>query len=213
VWVSEEDRRAFPALNGATSHRVIPIAVDTRDRTPIERPSPFRVTFLGGIHWPPNAEGVRWFARNAWPRISRTIPGAVLTIVGKGSLGTLGTNGTSSNVALTGYLPDGELSRVLAETAVFIVPLLTGAGMRVKILDAWSWGLPIVSTTIGAEGVHAVNGDNMLIADGADAFATEVIRVLQDRSLATRLAAQGRDTVESFYDWRSVYQAWDTVYH
>jgi glycosyltransferase involved in cell wall biosynthesis len=213
VWVSDEDRQAFPALNGAASHQVIPIAVDTKSRTPIRRSCPFRVTFLGGIHWPPNAEGVRWFARHAWPHVLRAVPNAVLTVVGKGSVGTLGTNTTASNVVVTGYLSDTELSQVLVETAVFVVPLLTGAGMRVKILDAWSWGLPIVSTTVGAEGVRATHGENMLIADHADQFATEVIRVLQDGALATRLSTSGRDTVESLYDWRSVYQAWDRVYH
>ncbi len=98
------------------------------------------------------------------------------------------------------------------ETAAFIVPLQAGGGMRVKILDAWSWGLPVISTTIGAEGLHATSGENLLIADSAAGFAEAVQRVLAERALADRLSRMGRATVETHYDWQSAYPAWDRVY-
>jgi len=145
-----------------------------------------------------------------WPTVAAAVPGAVFTVIGKGPLGPLGPAAYRSRVDVTGYLPDVE-SR-LAETAAFIVPLKTGAGMRVKILDAWCWALPIVSTSIGAEGIRTEAGANILLADEADAFANSVIGVLTDPSLAKRLADNGRATVETLYDWRVVYQAWDRVY-
>ena len=208
VWVTEEDRAAFPQSPGARRHdAVIPIAVDPAAVHPVQRRNPFRVTFLGGIHWPPNAEGVTWFSERVWPIVASAVPDAVFTVIGKGSPGRLRR---LPGVSVAGYVPD--LGPLLAETAVFVVPLLTGAGMRVKILDAWCWGLPVVSTSIGAEGLAAAHGENILIADAPDAFAGHVVRILRDGREASRIGENGRATVEAQYDWRQVYRAWDSIY-
>ena len=208
VWVTEEDRAAFPPARGAGRRdAVIPIAVDPAASQPIVRQRPFRVTFLGGLHWPPNAEAVRWFVDRVWPAVTAAVPDCVLTVIGKGSPGRFRD---TSSIAVTGYVPD--LHPYLAETAAFVVPLLTGAGMRVKILDAWCWALPVVSTSIGAEGLSAVHGENLLIADDPDAFAAHLVRILRDGREAARIARNGRATVETLYDWRKVYSAWDSVY-
>src|SRR5262249_3731350 len=156
--------------------------------------------------WPPNEEGVVWFAENIWPRIAKALPDAVLTLIGK--RGSRALDG--ARIEVTGYVDDPR--PYLSETAVFIVPLLSGAGMRVKILDAWCWGLPIVSTTVGAEGLKAMHGENLLIADEADSFAEAVISAAQNRQTAERLADNGRTTVETHYDWKRIYPAWDRVY-
>ena len=84
--------------------------------------------------------------------------------------------------------------------------------MRVKILDAWCWGLPIVSTSIGAEGITIRAGENMLVADSAEAFGQAVRRVLGDRELTDRLRRNGRRWIEDNYDWQKTYTAWDDVY-
>jgi glycosyltransferase involved in cell wall biosynthesis len=111
---------------------------------------------------------------------------------------------------VTGYVP--ELAPYLAQTSVFIVPLRAGGGMRVKIIDAWAWGLPIVSTSIGAEGIDIETGENILIGDTPEALAEAVVRVLRDPALGERLRTQGRAWVESHYNWRNAYRAWDEVY-
>lgn len=212
VWVSQDDRDAFPGLIEAHGpHAVIPIAVDPSARPAMPRPSPFRVTFLGGLHWPPNADGVRWFAEHVWPAVARAVPGAVFTVIGRGTLGQLGPAEYRARIDVTGYVADP--CRYVEETAVFVVPLRTGAGMRVKILDAWCWGLPIVSTRIGAEGLEVVDGENLLVADEAPLFADRVVALLTDPVLARRVSVNGRATVESSYDWRRVYHAWNQVYH
>mgnify|MGYP001091549445 FL=1 len=84
--------------------------------------------------------------------------------------------------------------------------------MRVKIVEAWRWGLPIVSTSLGAEGIEYVDGEHLLIADDPASFAAAVLRLLQDPALNKCLRGSGRRWVEQHYDWRSVYPAWDTVY-
>jgi glycosyltransferase involved in cell wall biosynthesis len=134
------------------------------------------------------------------------LPEAVLTVIGKNPPAGLAGEG----VEVTGYVTD--LMPYLAETAAFIVPLHAGGGMRVKILDAWSWGLPVVSTTIGAEGIETQHEKNILIADTAPAFAQAVIRVLREPTLAQQLAQGGRQTVIEKYDWQKIYSAWDEVY-
>jgi glycosyltransferase involved in cell wall biosynthesis len=110
-----------------------------------------------------------------------------------------------------GFVPDP--TDVIAESRVFVVPLLAGGGMRVKILDAWIWGLPIVSTTIGAEGILKNPGEDILIADEPKEFAAEVVRVLKDPALAYKLREKGRASVEMYYDWQQVYQRLDDVYN
>lgn len=208
VWVSEDDRVAFPPRGASPRReRVIPIGVDPSVNTPVERNRPFRVTFLGGIHWPPNAEAVRWFARHVWPQVAADVPDCVFTVIGKGPSSGLGL---ASRMVVTGYVPDPV--PYLEETSVFVVPLLTGAGMRVKILDAWSWALPVVSTRIGAEGLAYTDGEDILIGEGPVAFAEHVVRLLRDDREARRIGENGRATVEARYDWRKIYAAWDGVY-
>ncbi|MFW6183645.1 MAG: glycosyltransferase family 4 protein [Chloroflexota bacterium] len=219
AWVSEEDRQAVfnsaangHRLNATATHTVIPICVDPDSKPPISRnANACRVTFLGGLHWPPNAEGVAWFYENVWPTVRRAAPQAMLTIIGKDPPPPLAHAAhDDATIDVTGYVDDPL--PYLQETAAFIVPLSAGGGMRVKIIDAWSWALPIVSTRIGAEGVCYEDGHNLLIADQADDFAAAVLRLLQQPQLATKLAANGRATVTNHYDWRAVYRAWDAIY-
>ncbi len=210
IWVTEEDRRALGGGTGRNgSEAVIPIAVDCRARQPLRRRSPFRVTFVGGMHWPPNTEGVLWFAREVWPFIARRAPQAVFTVIGRRPPATV--RRLSSQVDATGYVEDPE--KYLSETAAFVVPLRSGAGMRVKILDAWCWGLPVVSTSLGAEGLRAAGGENLMLGDSPASFAEAVIQVLSDRECARNLSESGRATVETFYDWPKIYPAWDKIYH
>jgi glycosyltransferase involved in cell wall biosynthesis len=147
-----------------------------------------------------------WFAERVLPQVRQQVPEAAFTVIGKNPPAGLEGEG----VEITGYAIDPR--PYLAETAVFIVPLHAGGGMRVKILDAWCWGLPIVSTTIGAEGIDITPRQDILIADTAEAFAGAVIDVFKDRSLAERLGQYGRRTVREKYDWRVVYSSWDDVY-
>ncbi len=214
VWVTDEDRKA---LSGNEQDLIgdltIPICVDTEEKAVISRgPEAKRVTFLGGLHWPPNAEGILWFAREVWSRVHAEMPEAVLTVIGKAPPGSLhAQDAPVPNLEVTGYVDD--VTEYLAETAVFIVPLHAGGGMRVKIIDAWSWGLPIVSTSIGAEGVLYEDGKNLLIGDTPEAFAQAVLSMLRDPEWANHIAGNGRHTAETAYEWRKVYQAWDAIYH
>ncbi len=219
VFVAREDKAALGVDRACTQKserstgtRLIPICVDTRDEhvvRSVERPS--AITHLGTMFWPPNVEGVLWFAREVMPRVLAQAPEAELVIIGKNPPREVQALARGSpSVRVTGYVSDP--TPLLAQTAAFIVPLRAAGGMRVKILDAWCWGLPVVSTTIGAEGIDVTDGYDILIADDAEAFAAAVARLLLDGELAQRLRTNGRRTVEERYDWRKVYADWDAVY-
>lgn len=213
VWVTAQDRAAVEqaaAPDTLPPSTVIPICVDVQVKRPIARhPGAHRVTFLGGLHWPPNAAGLQWFFRRVWPEVHREVPDAVLTVIGRDPPPELAA-APREHLDITGYVDDP--TPYLRDTAAFIVPLHAGGGMRVKIVDAWAWGVPVVSTTIGAEGLAYRAGENLLIEDSETGFAAAVVRLLQDVELQRRLAAAGRQTAEQHYDWHTVYPAWDQVY-
>ena len=193
----------------------IPICVDTQAVMPVSPRSGAKdVLHLGTMFWLPNVEGVLWFAREVWPKVVAQVPQATFTIAGKNPPAEIqalaASQNGSSSVQVTGYVPDPQ--PYLERAGVFIVPLLSGGGMRVKIVDAWRWGLPVVSTSIGAEGISCRDGENILIADGIMAFTQAVVRVLCDPALAQRLRENGRRWVEAHYEWRSVYSQWDSIY-
>ncbi len=216
VWVTQEDvaemaRVASPDAPVPVS-AIIPICVDAFDAPPIAPRVPARrITFLGGLHYPPNAQGVLWFARNVMPLVLAQVPDARLTVIGKQPPAELAQcNLPAANLEATGYVDDP--TPWLAETAAFIVPLLAGGGMRVKIIDGWRWGLPIVSTTVGAEGIEYTPDEQLLRADSPADFADAVIALLNDEVRRRSLAAAGRAWVEKHYHWRTVYAAWVDLY-
>lgn len=219
VWVTREDyeavqRQALGSQRRLPNSAIIPICGDPEATPMINRkPDARRVTFLGGLHYPPNAQGVLWFAGQVFPRVLAQAPDAVLTVIGKNPPKEILHSQfpiPPANLEAAGYVADPH--PYLEETAVFVVPLLAGGGMRVKIVDAWLWGLPIVSTTIGAEGIQVQPGENILIADTSQDMAEAVIRLLQNPGEGQRLARSGRQWAEQHYDWRIVYRLWDQVY-
>ena len=216
VWVTREDYDAVAAAapQGATiaNSGIIPICIDTASQPALKRDRhACRITFLGGLHYPPNAQGVLWFAEHIFPKVMAQAPDAVLTVIGKQPPAELAhLNIPSANLEVTGYVDDPK--PYLAETRAFIVPLLAGGGMRVKILDAWCWGLPIVSTTVGAEGIATTPEQDILLADEPDQFGAHVVCLLQNAQLGDRIAMGGRRSAEQQYDWHNVYKAWDHVY-
>ncbi len=213
TWVTQEDLQAVAGAagsvwNGWGAQPVIPICIDTDEVQPVVQvgcePG---VLFVGGMHWPPNAEGVRWFVREVWPLVRAKLPKAVFYAVGKSPPEELRD---VPGVVAPGYIED--VLPYWERSCAFVVPLKAGGGMRVKILDAWARRLPVISTSVGAEGLAYQDGLDILIADDARSFAEQVIRTMQDAELAQRVAQGGRETVQRTYDWRVAYEKWGSIY-
>lgn len=213
VCVAEQDRWALQnqQLTGL-NFTIIPICVDPAVQPLVSRVSrPCAITHIGTMFWPPNAEGVLWFAREVFPHVLTRIPEATFVIVGKNPPEEIrALTAKNHKIKVIGYAP--HLEPYLAETAAFVVPLRAGGGMRVKITDAWCWGVPIVSTSIGAEGIDLQHGTHALIADTPEALTAATVRLLQDPGLGAELSASGRRWVEERYNWRQVYGKWNDVY-
>lgn len=220
LFVTEEDRCAvIDAASDAQAERlrershVVPICVDASAIEPVTTDeNATRLTLIGTMYWPPNDEGALWFADQVLPRVLEAVPGARFTVIGKRPSAALRARADAFGDAMvvTGYVP--ELEPYLRETAVMVVPLLSGAGMRVKILDAWAWGLPVVSTTMGAEGLAYEDGVDLRLADEPASFARALVDLLRDPAARATLGAGGRRRLESTYDLRRVYDALASCY-
>lgn len=201
ITVSELDAESIRHL--APNATVTPIAngVDTEFfRTTGVATLPNRLIFVGGMTWFPNYDAIRYFADEILPRIAREVPDVMLTVIGKNP-DDKGMRELTANPRLrfTGLVDD--VRPHISEATVYIVPLRIGGGTRLKILDALSMQKAIVSTSVGCEGLSVVPGEQLLVADTAEQFATEVLRVLRDRALAVRLGENGRALVQRKYEW------------
>jgi glycosyltransferase involved in cell wall biosynthesis len=197
--VSEEDATEIRRLSGGGPTIVaVPIGIDTRAVTvgPALTDRPV-VLFVGGLDWPPNRDAVEHFLTACWPGIRQAVPNARFTVVGR-SEGVLRRRWQASDVTFTGRVDD--LTPHFAASRVTVVPIRSGSGMRVKILDAMARGVPVVATPVGAEGIAAAHGTHLLLGETPSAFTEHVVRVLGDRPLAERLARAARALVERQYD-------------
>ncbi|MBP7691637.1 MAG: glycosyltransferase [Anaerolineales bacterium] len=209
--VSEEDRAALvEAAGGPRPVTVIPIAVDVDDLPVVARgPAARRLVHVGTMYWPPNIDGMLWFIREVYPLIRAQVPDVGLDVIGaRPPQELLACNG--ADIAVTGYVPD--LPPYLEQAAAFVVPLRAGGGMRVKILEALARGLPLVTTSLGCEGIAVEHGRHVLIADTPEALARETVRLLTDRPLADALGRAGRRLIETTYDYRAACRPLETIY-
>jgi len=178
---------------------VIPNGVDVRQYQPLPAPGAApSLLFIGNMGYPPGADAALYFCQEILPLIRRQISAAELWIVGRTPRPEV-RQLDGSGVHVTGQVAD--VIPYYRQSAVCVVPLRAGGGTRLKILEAMALGRPVVSTTIGCEGLDVVDGEHLLIADNPQEFAEKTIRLLTDRQLYQRIAAQGRRLVEDQYDW------------
>lgn len=215
LTVTQEDRTALLHLLAKGEEirfTVLPICVDPAGTPPISRQKQgYHLIHLGTMFWPPNVEGVLWFAQDVLPLIQKQFPETHFTIAGKNPPPVIQQLAQSNRqIEVTGYVADP--TSLLARSQLFIVPVRAGGGMRVKILDGWLWGIPVVSTTIGAEGILTRPGQNILLADTPEQFAQAVLSLLSRPEQAKALAENGRQWVEQHYNWQTTYKTLNPIY-
>jgi polysaccharide biosynthesis protein PslH len=198
IAVSPVDAAEFQRMAPSARVDVIPNGVDTEYFSPGSQ-STTGCVFVGGTSWYPNLDGLEWFVADVLPRLHRLGMEREVIWVGRATDSEMAHYNRVPGLRLTGYVPD--IRPFVHAAACFIAPLRVGGGTRLKILDAWAMGKAVVSTSRGAEGLLTVDGGNILLADSAEAFATQVIRVLRDDALRARLEAAARKTAVSEYSW------------
>jgi len=210
--VSQEDLTALnEAAQTKLQAKVIPIAVDTDEVGFVARePTANHILHIGTMYWPPNIDGILWFINEVYPYILEKYPDIKFDVVGSRPPQEILDHHDTNGINVTGYVEDP--TPYYQQTGVMIVPLRAGGGMRVKILNALSQGLPMVSTTLGAEGIRVESGKHLLIADTPQAFASAVLKLLDDPALAATLGENGRHLIKTQYDYRVACRPLDTIY-
>jgi glycosyltransferase involved in cell wall biosynthesis len=177
----------------------------TRDRR-----EPNTLLFVGSFRHEPNVEALRWMVSEVLPRITAMKPEAQLVIVGSEPPSSLSFLVNRPNIRFTGYVED--VRGPLACYAVFVCPVRSGSGVRVKLLEAFASGIPAVSTSIGAEGLASAGSDICEIADSPDEFAKAAIRLLDDAQYSDDLAAHARRLVETEKDGAVITKRLENTY-
>jgi glycosyltransferase involved in cell wall biosynthesis len=158
-----------------------------------------RLLFIGTLCYEPNEQGLLWFYRHVWPLLKSRTPNLHWRIVGRYPTAAVERIATDDGIELFADAP--STAPHLDESSVFICPLFFGSGTRLKLLEAFSAGIPVVSTTIGAEGLNAQHGEHLLLADDAGGFVWSITKLIEDSSVADRLRSQARQFVVQTFDW------------
>jgi glycosyltransferase involved in cell wall biosynthesis len=169
-----------------------------------------RIVFVGRMDYHANVEGVRWFCRQVLPRIRAHRPRVLFQIVGGYPVPAISRLARAGEIEVTGFVRN--VRPYVKEASVVVVPLRVGGGTRLKILEALALGKPLVSTTVGAEGIEAVPDRDLVIADHAQAFADEVVSLLSHPEKGAALGDAGRRLVESKYNWEYIVKNLETIY-
>ncbi len=210
--VSEEDKAALMEAGARSDMTVIPIAIDTDEQAFIQRqPSGPHIVHIGTMYWPPNIDGITWFLDEIYPRVKAQVPDVRCTLIGARPPASISDRAkTDPSLTVTGYVADPL--PYLRDSSMMVVPLRSGGGMRVKILNALSQGIPMVSTTVGCEGIAVTHGEDILVADDPAAFADATVRLLKDAALNQHVTTRGRQTAEQKYDYRQACKPLDALY-
>ena len=212
-FADEEVERAQPAKDslesGVRSQESKARGLDSKLSTPDSRlqtpdsglPSR-RVVFVGSMDYHANVDAVTHFAREVWPRLRERLPGLVFSIVGRAPAPEVRALAAQPGVEVTGTVAD--VRPYYRDALAAVIPLRVGGGSRLKILEAMAAGVPVVSTRLGAEGIDARDGVDIILAESADEFCDAVARLAEGDDARRELVAAGRALVRARYDWSSV---------
>lgn len=205
VAVSREDAEVMRHEYGVGAVEDVPTGVDTEFFRPrgAEQRRAHELVFTGSMDWLPNEDAIRFFTEQVMPLVRRAVPGVTLTVVGRNPYpGLVELGRRDPSVVVTGRVDD--VRPYMERAAVYVVPIRVGGGTRLKIYEAMAMEKPVVSTTVGAEGLPVRDGEEIVIADGADAFAAAVVRLLTDDGAARSLGGRGAALVRERYGWARV---------
>jgi glycosyltransferase involved in cell wall biosynthesis len=210
ITISPEDKKALLAMIPEARVEDIPCGIETPEIIPMRPNGPreYTLTFLGSMDWAPNEDGILWFIQEIWPTLKGKYPQLKLQLVGRNPSDAIKAI-ADDKIVVTGFVK--EVIPYLKNTDVFIVPLRMGSGMRIKILEAMSLGLPIVTTTIGYEGIAAEPDIHLKVADNPSEFVNQTSILLDSFQKRSQLGQNARECIIGHYSLPAIAQQWDNL--
>jgi glycosyltransferase involved in cell wall biosynthesis/CelD/BcsL family acetyltransferase involved in cellulose biosynthesis len=210
--VTEQDAAAIRALDPALDPVVIANGVDAVSFSPRQTDSsePGRLVFTGALAYPPNVTAAKVLAERIFPLVRAQAPHARLSIVGRGPTPEVTQLADLDGVEVVGDVPD--MATWLNRAQVYVCPMMSGTGIKNKLLEAMACARPAVATTLACQGIDVVSERHLLIADGEHAFAHSALRLLDDPDLRTRLGTSAREHVLERHSWGAVAGAYERLY-
>jgi glycosyltransferase involved in cell wall biosynthesis len=205
VAVSAADEQQMRDEYGLKHAAAVPTGVDIDYFNPSGTitPDKHNIVFTGSMDWLPNEDAMQYFIREVLPLVRKEIPDVTLTVVGRNPYVSLvELSKSDKSIVVTGRVDD--VRPYIEKAAVYVVPIRIGGGTRLKIYEAMSMGKPVVSTTVGAEGLPVTNNEELVLADYASDFAAALIRVFRDRDWAAELGGRAAKLVREKFGWRGV---------
>lgn len=201
ITCSDIDRESLRSMGVRARIETVPNGVDLDFFSPTPgAPRSLEAVFMGTLDYDPCDKAVQHFCENILPKLHRKYPKLRFVAVGRNPSEKLRRRADQDDrIVITGRVED--VRPYVRTASVFVVPLLSGSGTRLKVLEALALGTPVVTTSIGVEGIEAIPDQHLLVADTADDFAVGVGRVIEDASLAEQLRREGRLLVEQRYGW------------
>lgn len=212
IAVSREDAETMQSDYGISTVSDVPTGVDTDYFYPAGsgQREPHNLVFTGSMDWLPNHDAIQFFIREIMPRIRQCLPSVSLTVVGRNPYPELiELSKRDPDITVTGRVDD--VRPYMERAAAYIVPLRIGGGTRLKIYEAMAMEKPVISTTVGAEGLPVNHERELLLADTPETFAAAVVRVLSDEALANSLSAHAATLVREHFGWNKAAQKFAEV--
>ncbi len=216
IAVSDRDAAALTKRYGLPAVEAIDTGVDldffaTNPPGPGPAPDGGTVVFTATMSWPANVEGIHYLLDEVWPILLRTRPGLKATIIGRNPPASLSEKiaARGLNVTLTGFVDD--IRPYVAAADVYVIPLWVGSGTRIKAFEAMAMGRPVVSTSLGVEGLNVTHDEHFLRADNTPDFAAAILSLLDDRARRVRIAAAARALMEAQFSWAVVARQFESI--
>ncbi len=188
----------------------IPNGVDMDYFQPCDTlPAPHTLVFVGMMKYVPNYDGINFFLDEIFPRILERYPECTITIIGKNPPASI-LRRANDNIIVTGFVEDTR--PYIKNASVYVVPLRMGGGTRLKIMEALAMKKPLVTTSVGCEGIEVVDRESVLIADDPQAFADAVTELFENEEFARRLTEDGYKLVQDKYGWQNIGRQMDRAY-
>jgi len=210
IAMSEVDKEKLLSLNSELNIIVSPNGVDINYFRPFKdrKPKKNRLAFLGGSNHHPNVDALLYFNSEIFPKVHQYNSDISLTVIGNFAVNLIPN--TNNHIKFTGFVDD--FRPVLNDCAILVVPIRIGGGTRLKVLEAMALGIPVVSTSIGCEGIVVENNKDIIIADTDQDFADGILAVLKTKQLYQSLAKNGKKLIEEKYSWQKIVSRLEDVY-